>query len=88
MNKLLRWLFPPPKRPALKWRTQLSSWNRRENSLVHFAAWHRGGYFEIYETPGEKLLMCFPRLMDLPADVYETLDEAKAGRKALEAPDA
>ena len=75
----MRWPWSKKATPKLVWLAQYHSRDpaKEGNGLIHFAksSW---GYFEIYENDREGLLVSYPRLLGLPADVFDSLCDAKS----------
>ena len=76
---MMRW--PWSKKPSVElvWKTQYRSRepDRYGAALIHFAKSGRGT-FEIYDDAKDVLLVSYPRSFGIPAEVFETLDAAKA----------
>ena len=75
----MRWPWSKKPLTELVWRSQFRSRSpdRYGASLIHFAKSGRGT-FEIYDDAKDVLLVSYPRSLRLPAEVFETLDLAKA----------
>ena len=76
----MRWPWSKKTIPKLVWLAQYLSRDPAKdgNALIHFAksAW---GYFEIYEDDENNgFLVSYPRLLRLPADVFDSLCDAKS----------
>ena len=75
----MRWPWSKKQIVELVWKSQYRSRNpdRHGSALIHFA---KGvlGTFEIYDDAKDVLLVSYPRPLGLPAEVFETLDLAKA----------
>jgi hypothetical protein len=71
----------------LKWRVQYATRQTplygEDSSLLHFAS-SKWGMFEIFDD-GQSYLLHAPRGLKLPAELFPSLDEAKARAEALEA---
>ena len=75
----MRWPWSKKPLAELVWRSQFRSRNpdRCGASLIHFAK-SGCGTFEIYDDAKDVLLVSYPRSLRLPAEVFETLNAAKA----------
>lgn len=79
MKELIKFLKKVIKRKEnLDWICQHTTFHRKddEGRVVHFAR-SKVGIFEIYDDFSDKYLLLYPKQLNLPADLYFCLNEAK-----------